>query len=609
MPTKYIRKQGSTRGNWTEEDLIQAMRSVQEHRMGVNEASRYYNIPKTTLKRKLSKNCTIKGPFGPSSVLGIENEQKLVKHIKKLQSCGFSPTRDSVRTMAFKLAKQMNYKNSFNEQTQKAGYDWLQSFLTRNPSLAVRKSEGVSKNRALGMNKNVVQQYFDLLSSVLKDNDLIEKPGNIFNMDETGLQLNNRPGEVIAEKGSKSVNTITSGEKGETVTVVSCFSGEGSYLPPYCIFKGKNKKAEYGDGLPPGSAIVMNEKSAYINSDLFLDWLKTHFVPRKPPGKVLLILDGHSSHCNSVDMLEYSDENDVVLLSLPSHTSHYLQPLDRSFFKSLKSNYYSVCNTFMTNNPSRQINRLQFGKLLAEAWSKSATVENALSGFKRCGIVPLDMGAIPDYCFLTQPEENSHLDEFVVIDSQASRPKPTNNVVENLAVPGTSRSLENDRPTQSDQDNLTPTKALNKISPVPALKKKTTTRSVIASTPKVLNSIANINKIKKLKEEKVEKLKVKEDKKRKREAKQVLFQNKKKGSEKGVIYNDSSDGSDGWEENQCVGCLEDYLSTNSKEDWIKCSKCSRWYHENCSKFGNLCDFCGKIEKKNKRPLQIKKEKC
>jgi len=87
------------------------------------------------------------------------------------------------------------------------------------------------------------------------------KPGNIFNVDETGLQLNNRPGEVIAAKGSKVVTSITSGE---TVTVVSCISAEGSYLPPFCIFKGKNKKAEYGDGMPPGSTVAMNATSILI---------------------------------------------------------------------------------------------------------------------------------------------------------------------------------------------------------------------------------------------------------------------------------------------------------------------------------------------------------
>ncbi|KAH9629507.1 hypothetical protein HF086_015837, partial [Spodoptera exigua] len=64
-----------------------------------------------------------------------------------------------------------------------------------------------------------------------------------------------------------------------------------------------------------------------------------HFMPRKP-GEVLLLLEGHSTHCNSVEMLEYGNENEIILklkTSMPSHTSHFLQPLDRAVFKSLKS--------------------------------------------------------------------------------------------------------------------------------------------------------------------------------------------------------------------------------------------------------------------------------
>jgi hypothetical protein len=68
---------------------------------------------------------------------------------------------------------------------------------------------------------------------------LFDKPGNIFNVDETGLQLNNKPGQVIAAKGSKNVSSLTSSEKGETISVVACCNGEGSFLPPYCIFKRK----------------------------------------------------------------------------------------------------------------------------------------------------------------------------------------------------------------------------------------------------------------------------------------------------------------------------------------------------------------------------------
>lgn len=83
-------------------------------------------------------------------------------------------------------------------------------------------------------------------------------------MDETGLQLNNKPGQVIAAKGSKSVSAITSGEKGETISVIACCNAEGVFLLPYYIFKGKNKKEEFADGMSPGSSIKMFLKSAYV---------------------------------------------------------------------------------------------------------------------------------------------------------------------------------------------------------------------------------------------------------------------------------------------------------------------------------------------------------
>jgi hypothetical protein len=62
-----------------------------------------------------------------------------------------------------------------------------------------------------------------------------------------------------------------------------------------------NKKAEFSDGMPPGSVVAMNEKSASVTSDIFMDWLENHFAPRKPAGKTLFILDRHASHMNCYD--------------------------------------------------------------------------------------------------------------------------------------------------------------------------------------------------------------------------------------------------------------------------------------------------------------------
>ncbi|XP_072400195.1 uncharacterized protein [Diabrotica undecimpunctata] len=177
-----------------------------------------------------------------------------------------------------------------------------------------------------------------------------DKPGQIFNTDETGLRLNTRAGQVLAEKGSKCVPSVSPSEKGETISVIACCSAEEIFLPPYCIFKGKNKKDEWHYGMPPDSKIRTSKKSALVNNDIFLEWLQTHFLPRKPPGKTLLILDGHTSHTINLDLLEFADQNEIILFCLPSHTTHYLQPLDRAFFKSLKSNFYAECR-FMVQTP------------------------------------------------------------------------------------------------------------------------------------------------------------------------------------------------------------------------------------------------------------------
>lgn len=344
--------------------------------------------------------------MGPSSTLGEEAEAKLVAHIKKLQKFGFAPIRNDVRHMAFALAEQLKLKHRFNASTKMAGYDWLQLFLARHSDLSIRVAEGVSINRSTALSRETVNNYFELLERILNDNQLFDKPSNIFNVDETGLQLNNKPGQVIAAKGSKAVASITSGERGETISVIACCNGEGTFLPPYCIFKEKNIKEEFSSGMPPGSVVRMSQKSAYVNTEFFFNWLKEHFMPRKPLGKVLLILDGHTSHCNLCEMLEFAQENGIIMLCLPPHTTHYLQPLDRAVFKSLKTYYYSACNNFIKTNPGRKIGRLQFGQLLAESWAKAAVPKNAISGFKATGIIPFSPEAIPDYAFIVSEEDH-----------------------------------------------------------------------------------------------------------------------------------------------------------------------------------------------------------
>lgn len=82
MPTTYKRK-NEERAKWSADSLRSAIECVQNRTMGVNEAAKQFGIPKTTLKDRIKKGDAIKqNSLGPSSVLGENAEQKLVRHIK-----------------------------------------------------------------------------------------------------------------------------------------------------------------------------------------------------------------------------------------------------------------------------------------------------------------------------------------------------------------------------------------------------------------------------------------------------------------------------------------------------------------------------------------------
>ena len=77
-----------------------------------------------------------------------------------------------------------------------------------------------------------------MLEATLIDNDLVGKPVQIFNMDETGMPLDPNPTSVIGPAGSKHVSYMRSGDK-TSITVVACCNASGGVIPPLVIFNRK----------------------------------------------------------------------------------------------------------------------------------------------------------------------------------------------------------------------------------------------------------------------------------------------------------------------------------------------------------------------------------
>ena len=382
----------SRRKLWSQGAMEGAVLSVQRDEMGLREASRHYNVPVETLRRRVHGHVSVSSRPGPPTVLTFSEEEYLVNYVIKMAEIGYGLCRNEVMQVAFKIAERSGRKHPFQEGA--AGRSWFDCFRSRHPSLTLRTPQPLSLARAASSNEAVMSDFYAKLASLYARLNILSKPMNIFNCDETNITVVHKPGKVVAEMGSKNVWSITSSERGKTHTVLVCVSATGTYIPPFLIYPRKRMSEHLKVGCVPGTKFGCTS-NGWITQDLFTEWFSFFLSSIPPIRPVLLLMDGHATHIN-IDVIDLARENDVHLLCLPSHTTHLLQPLDVGVFKSLKNAYSKVCKKYLASNPGRVITTDIIASLLGQAWPESVTPVNIMGGFHKCGIFPLNPGAVSD---------------------------------------------------------------------------------------------------------------------------------------------------------------------------------------------------------------------
>ena len=79
-----------------------------------------------------------------------------------------------------------------------------------------------------------------------------------------------------------------------------------------------------------------------------------------------------------------------VVLYHFQHSSHKMQPLDKTFFGHLKSAYNKACDPWIFSHPGRRITMFDVAGLVGEAYGRCATVEKGVSEFSSTGIFPFN---------------------------------------------------------------------------------------------------------------------------------------------------------------------------------------------------------------------------
>lgn len=389
------------RCNYQNASMENALADVKNGTRTVSDAARHHQVPRSTLDHKVNNRHA--GAFGGQTKLSGEEETALVKYIDYMDKIGHPLGVAEVKMFAWSIAKRSTNPDCFGENGP--SHKWWRGFRRRHKNLTMRKPDKLDRRRKNTAKRSVVRKHFELLKEALKEADLLDKPEHIFNVDETGVEMNKGTRKVVVSRNRRKHYQDSVGDR-EHITANVCCSASGQALPPMLIFQKCFPSSDYSS-TGPDDCLYAKSDNGWMDGELFLAWFKKIFLPKTAHLRpAMLIMDGHISHL-TIDLIDLARENGVILYCLPPHLTHLLQPLDVAVFKSLKDYFTKYANQVklvsLASDRILIVNRNNFTAIFREAFERCMIMATIKNGFRKCGIYPLEPTAV-DWSKLTDDE-------------------------------------------------------------------------------------------------------------------------------------------------------------------------------------------------------------
>lgn len=438
------RKKVPSEAKWRQDDMEKAYNAVFRDGLAVHRAARMYCVPRKTLDDRVKGRVALNAYHGGKTALTCAEEISLRNYIVYMAGRGFPLTIAQVKAMAHAISMKSGNSEAFGPDgpTNK----WWRGFRHRHPSLTLRRPDPLDRGRASQTSESVINDYFKTLENVLKQNDIENKPHVYWNCDETVVDLNKSTQQVVVPVRSKHAHSISVAPT-DHVTALCCVNAAGQSLPPMIVFKGGFPGGAYTKG-GPVSAIYAKSDSGFVDGELFVAWFRRIFLKYTSPVEPrLLLLDGHASHL-SLKLIDLAIKSNVILLCLPPHTTHLLQPLDVAVYKALKVELSKIVNKAKDVNQAVWISKTAFSSIFRSAYENAFTMSTIGSGFEKCGVYPFNPKAIDSSVLqraTTVPLDCDDLtpvhDEAIAAEPLAASPPPSlvEEEPEEAATEGTSR--------------------------------------------------------------------------------------------------------------------------------------------------------------------------
>ena len=99
----------------------------------------------------------------------------------------------------------------------------------------------------------------------------------------------------------------------------------------------------------------------------------------------IIVLDVHHSH-KTLEAINFCRDNGIHLITLPSHCTHKIQPLDCTFFKLLNIGYNAAASNWMLSHQVRRILFFDKAGIFATVYIFTANIDKAMNGFRCSGL-------------------------------------------------------------------------------------------------------------------------------------------------------------------------------------------------------------------------------
>ncbi|XP_052763611.1 uncharacterized protein LOC128205737 [Mya arenaria] len=372
-------------------DLKHAIASVRRGHLSMSKAAKEFCIPRTTLHDHVN-NPDLRTKTGPPKQLSEEDTQAFVNFSMYCAAQHLPLSRERARCFILDIVKRSEKPCLFNMEHGPSD-EWFRKLEAEYHAIRFRTARNEDRSRTTMSNKKVMDEFFLFWVAQLEKHGVTAKPAQIFNCDETGwCGKEESKVKVIAPRTGpvKQRRVLTA----DHVTALLCVSADGKTTPPCIIYKESFPHRTYREGVP-GSWLFAVSDTGYVNTEIFCQWFLRGFIPNCGKERpVVLLMDNHDSHI-SLPLIQAARANDIVLVGLPSHTTHLLQPLDVHINGPLKQRVSKICNNLGFLRPGVAISKAKLPVIISHALDQTSP-SSIKEAFRLSGIFPVDRKQITD---------------------------------------------------------------------------------------------------------------------------------------------------------------------------------------------------------------------